>query len=77
MSEWQPIETAPKDGTKVLVYSEHDRDEVGLHIAAYCMSGERLPREAMWRVAWDHTPLDGNPFAEPTHWQPLPPEPQP
>lgn len=69
MTEWQPIETAPKDGTGILVYGlPSDIEGVrftspGVHAAywdsidsAFCLKG------ASWL----------GPFIKPTHWQPLP-----
>lgn len=65
MGEWQPIETAPKDGTEVDVWVA-DGTGGGYRIAdAYwCASRER------WRfngqihdIAWTD---------DPTHWMPLP-----
>jgi len=42
MSEWQPIETAPKDGTKPFRMTE---DEI---IAADIASGEPVERIGFW-----------------------------
>lgn len=61
MSEWQPIETAPRDGSKVLAY---DPGWCGGTMAiARWWDGEfrtgNLPGEEMY----------------PTHWMPLPPPP--
>lgn len=79
MSEWQPIETAPKDGTRVIVYEPH-----GVHSRAgrrKVCSCDKVT-ESYW-----HQP--GNPAVEgfwtspmgqvrfkPTHWQPLPAPPE-
>lgn len=77
MSEWQPIETAPKDGKAVLICSPGNRvavafygDEAfignGWHVTVPCMGG--------WGSGSDthiHWPED-----QPTHWQPLPEPPQ-
>ena len=69
MTNWQPIETAPRDGTriigacryytKILAYSEAiEADEHFPH---------RVP------ARWED---DGEGFAlEPTHWLPIPPLP--
>lgn len=60
---WQPIETAPRDGTRVLLYREEwDHPEIiGWWAAAYqCFR------------SWP-----GEPWAQPTHWRPLPPPPAP
>lgn len=57
-SSWQPIETAPKDGTWVLICTKDDVFEAawvkGLNDEDYC-----------WRFV-DFSPHN------PTHWQPLP-----
>ena len=61
MSEWQPIETAPKDGTHIIL--------TGDDIVAedYWMK---------WRVddteSWAHFQ-----YVKPTHWMPLPTPPKP
>ena len=67
--EWQPIETAPKDGTRVLLI---DADDAG----TVCW-GE-------WSD-WDEVPecrdigdigCNGQYDYQPTHWMPLPSPPQ-
>ena len=56
-SEWQPIETAPKDGTLVIVFapSIYDLSEI-VCVAAYHL-------DAGWCV---------DELREVTHWMPLP-----
>lgn len=62
---WQPIETAPKDGTEVLVFGPR---QDGTYLAAYQYDD--------WWVAgpWDErwTEL----LSPPTHWMPLPAPPE-
>lgn len=62
MSEWQPIETAPKDGTYILGYGEHDHR--GHYIDAIHWWHDR------WTIEW----MSG--FQRPTHWMPLPAPPK-
>lgn len=59
-SAWQPIETAPRDGTRVLVW---DGKHGGHYVARY-------DEDDLWEWGND---LCGS--LEPTHWMPLPPEP--
>lgn len=59
MSEWQPIETAPKDGTAILVWT-------GRRCTCANWSNRQFKR---WNNGWDH---DRNGFIDPTHWMPLP-----
>ncbi len=63
---WQPIETAPMDGTKVLAWR---RGEVA---TAYL-----VPREdcEMWCFGSTTAAEHYFPGHQPTHWQPLPPPP--
>lgn len=58
MSEWQPIETAPRDGAFILVWGP----------------GYTSPVIRMWHDAsWDDGDFfSGIPADEYTHWQPLP-----
>lgn len=86
--EWKPIDTAPKDGTDVLVFFDCATVPV-VHIAWY-RSREEWESSGKfcggwgsleeWEGWWSYTrnsvsqeKLDGN--SEPTHWMPLPPEP--
>ena len=57
---WRPIETAPKDGTNILVYSKG-------RIISACWS---IAMEDWAEV------LHGYTMFPPTHWQPLPKPPQ-
>lgn len=74
MSEWQPIETAPRDGTWVLGW----------------LGETEFYRAHPNIIAWtkhNHVPIYGWVYSsgsagdgeveacEPTHWQPLPPPP--
>lgn len=82
MSEWQPIETAPKDGTEVLVY----RADTGVMLARWIAPCDFMTEAEMDHVL-DATDDGGDPdwFAAdfigggrisndglPTHWMPLP-----
>jgi len=60
-SEWQPISTAPKDGTYILAFPS-------LREIPLVLVWERDLGPAFWRV-----PLSGQetPY-EPTHWMPIP-----
>ncbi len=65
MTQWQPIETAPKDGTEILIYH---RDWDAIHMAAWATN--RLTSKGYWMCV-----ADWSAEAIPTHWQPHePPE---
>jgi hypothetical protein len=60
--DWQPIETAPKDGTRILLWvlSQYDpREAVG-----------RWDSHGYWAIDYNDVPCD------PTHWMPLPAPPK-
>lgn len=59
---WQPIETAPKNGTKILV-AWINQWKTGPHIEV-CETGE----EGGWFYSYD----GDQPQSDPTHWMPLP-----
>ncbi len=62
--EWQPIETAPKDGTHVLLY--RSGEYASLHEGYWKLShfgGSHAWGGAGWTFAG---------FDQPTHWMPLP-----
>ena len=58
---WQPIETAPRDGTRFLAFERWNAD----YQIYECWWGEDFGNWEGWRDAWDSEP-------EPTHWMPLP-----
>lgn len=81
MSEWQPIETAPKDGTEVLIGGGFfDWD------GSY---GEDVPHTGVTIASWQYRHgakqwrgnacggYDEYYWYNPTHWMPLPKSPSP
>lgn len=56
---WQPIETAPRDGTKLLLCAVRG-DEIAM---CFGLAGDYVPVG------------DGATFRKATHWMPLPPPP--
>ena len=64
MSEWQPIETAPKDGSPVLVLGSGWNDPV--------------PTVAVWNEYEEWAEFTGGEtiWPAPNHWMPLPEPPK-
>ena len=56
---WQPIETAPRDGTPILSFDGTDMAVIEWAYGA-------------WRVAVDEYGVNQIEATPPTHWQPLP-----
>lgn len=77
--KWQPIETAPKDGTSILIYGENEGCHGG-NIAAVYWEPKGFPSLGE-DVGWK--PVAANTFyygincdiENPTKWMPLPEEP--
>jgi hypothetical protein len=61
VNEWQPISTAPMDGTRVLTFRADFRESMG--VAWFNATGCGEP-------CW--VPVNGSSWPEPTHWMPLP-----
>ena len=70
MTEWQPIETAPKDGTEILLYVEN-----------YCVEGKFIQEN---KYSWCQQVIElsdnwityNGEVVYPTHWMPLPKPPE-
>lgn len=72
MSEWRPIETAPKDGTPVLLYVKEYSSTVT--IEGWWQGG----LDGNWACVWLDVHGCGccsGSDPNPTHWMPLPPPP--
>ena len=69
---WQPIETAPKNGTPILGYmpaTEFDSEEIEV-IRWECTSYNTEP---VWAYGYEDNEYGfRSNFGEPTHWMPLP-----
>ena len=74
MSEWQPIETAPKDVIEMFVIRAFNVTSPSGHVKNYtsdpfCVSGFSARDDGDWD-GWPHS-------FRPTHWLRLPPPPEP
>lgn len=70
MSEWMPIETAPKDGTEFLAWWPHLERQAVTYWAKSTRWG------ANWFAYVCKSSAPRNMSAKPSHWMPLPPAPQ-
>jgi hypothetical protein len=68
MNNWQPIETAPKDGSYVIVGKSTWR------ISWQASWGEHSLAKTTY--GWSRFNSQGQDFLLPTHWQPLPEPPK-
>ena len=66
--DWQPIETAPKDGTPVVVFAPTTRAGT-IRTNMRTITVAYLDRFYWW------CSVDGKHSLKPTHWMPLPPPP--
>jgi hypothetical protein len=64
-NSWQPIDTAPKDGTEILLLTGH-----GMKIGAWYDDFYSKKPKPYW-TWWDYSKIIMR-RNQPTHWQPLP-----
>ena len=62
MTDWQPIETAPRDGTVILVWLP--KKSLASHVHSARLNSDGKPDIIGHHFVWD--------TGVPTHWQPLP-----
>ena len=76
---WQPIETAPRDGTIILMRSDH-APKIGVVAGGYDITADlpwRFVESINWKVGVEYETTEDpfNAFLKaPTHWMPLPGE---
>lgn len=71
---WQPIETAPKDGTDVLVMYMHIDTQV-VHNAFFASEADGWDSGDVGWWSYEHSEVSRiklDDWMEPTHWMPLP-----
>jgi hypothetical protein len=80
MSEWQPIETAPKDGTPILAYGEPHSGEPPFGVVRWIAEThewwERVDAKTKKLVSEEAGYWDGAGIL-PSFWMPLPAPPAP
>ena len=68
--KWMTIDSAPKDGTRVLVWSP------GLEQVFLAEWTEIFDDAGQWMPEYAEVPMLDEPEDHPTHWMPLPPAPK-
>lgn len=74
---WQPISTAPRDGTSILVWTHHDEVEVSSWYQTKGDTYEPIPGTEAYSLVKDKVFYEGWNSNTPTHWMPLPAPPEP
>ena len=79
---WKPIDTAPKDGTEILVCRATNADGKPIHVEAFgifCQVASWWSEEndgtGEW-IVYMSQPLEKPVHFKPTHWMPLPAPPE-
>lgn len=76
MAEWQPIETAPKDGTEILGFERMKTGDY-FKVVYWTLDGDDIYGNGGNPVPGWTAPDDGYVGGfSPTHWQPLPDPPE-
>lgn len=74
---WQPIETAPKDGTKVLLADKNGYISTARWTEECERGGVDSSRDPGWKAyAIDDDSFYSCEYINPTHWMPLPAPPE-
>lgn len=68
---WQPIETAPRDGTDIL-----GAESIRHSKAGYQMGGQVYVCKSIDHDTYDKMWVNSSGFRQPTHWMPLPKAPE-
>lgn len=74
--QWQPIETAPKDGTWIMLtggrigWDIKSESKVVIGQASSVLNG-RVEENYRWQFAWYNGGYHGE-YSNPTHWMPIP-----
>lgn len=78
VSDWRPIETAPRDGTWVLLACPKTQLELCVSMGSYYREEERAENGRFIGGEWTAPDWDGSVsgYLEPTHWMPLPEPPE-
>ena len=73
---WQPIETAPKDGTSILVYEPYENSSEHIYIVQWRSWRHNYPGAKMTQswcvICSDQDEQSGGETVDPTYWMPLP-----
>lgn len=74
MSDWQPIETAPRDGSNILVYlPTWGRIYIGSWNEVITMTFGKVTNESLfWHYQGGPMHLSFSERPQPSHWLPLP-----
>jgi hypothetical protein len=72
MTDWQPIDTAPKDGTRVLICTARGFVTDARWSESACFGGQERDRPG-WQMHYcDDDPWYSEATENATHWMPLP-----